>query len=283
MGDFLRFLACCGGMRGMTYNIRYDNPNDGDDCWENRKHDLVNMCKKQDLDILCVQEALSSQFLFLCENLSGFTGVGVGRDDGHTKGEYGPIFFNYNFEMLDKGTFWLSNEVHTPGSKFPSSRLPRICTWVKLREKSKENSIFFVFNTHLDHMSRLAKEQQSTVLLQQVQNIAGLYPSILTGDFNFTEDSQPYKIITGSFFEDTKVSAQRLINDHLKSFTEFYDPQNIGGSSPVPGIIHIDYILTSGFTAESWEQVTETTQIGRALSDHRPIVATVNNKYAKYI
>lgn len=44
--------------------------------------------------------------------------VGVGRDDGQTKGEYSPIFYDSDkFEQVDWDTIWLSPTPGRVGSK----------------------------------------------------------------------------------------------------------------------------------------------------------------------
>lgn len=41
--------------------------------------------------------------------LDGYKYVGVGRDDGKTKGEFSAIFYNtLKFDVLKEKTFWLS-------------------------------------------------------------------------------------------------------------------------------------------------------------------------------
>lgn len=172
-------------MKIITYNIRYDNPSDGIDRWQFRCDDLISLLEEQCANIICFQEVLWNQFEFLQQKLATFTAVGVGRDDGPSQGELGPIFFTKNFQCLASGTFWLSDTPHQAGSKLKSSSLPRICTWAKLEDKDVENSTFCVFNTHLDHASGDARRQQTQILLQQIRHIAGLYPSLLTWGFEW--------------------------------------------------------------------------------------------------
>lgn len=72
----------------MSFNIRYNNPDDGEFAWTNRKEKVVDMIQYYGPDILGLQEVLNDQVIFLHKNLPGYDWVGVGRDDGKTSGEY---------------------------------------------------------------------------------------------------------------------------------------------------------------------------------------------------
>ena len=73
-------------------------------------------------------------------------------------------------QLLDSGTFWLSDTPHVAGSSL-SGKYPRISTWAQLQQGSAKP--FFVFNTHIDHTSDAVRVQQVTVLLDRIQHIAG--------------------------------------------------------------------------------------------------------------
>jgi endonuclease/exonuclease/phosphatase family metal-dependent hydrolase len=51
----------------MSYNIRYDNPGDGDDQWANRKEAVVELIKYYQPSVLGLQEALHHQLAFMDE------------------------------------------------------------------------------------------------------------------------------------------------------------------------------------------------------------------------
>ena len=94
----------------MTYNIRYNNPNDNENWWENRKEEVVHMIKYYHPDIFGIQEGLNDQVNYLNNSLPNYSYTGVGRDDGKEKGEYTAIFYNSDkFELINSKTYWLSN------------------------------------------------------------------------------------------------------------------------------------------------------------------------------
>jgi endonuclease/exonuclease/phosphatase family metal-dependent hydrolase len=96
-------------LRVMSFNIRYGTASDGANRWEKRRDLLVETIRQFDPDLLGTQETLQFQADFLSAQFPGYTRVGIGRDDGHVKGEQVTIFFKTDrFEELATGHFWLS-------------------------------------------------------------------------------------------------------------------------------------------------------------------------------
>ncbi len=86
------FCQSSSALNVMTFNIRYDNPDDGENAWLYRKSYVAEMIKKNDVDILGIQEGLKQQVDYLAEKLSGYSYIGIGRDDGKEAGEYSAVF-----------------------------------------------------------------------------------------------------------------------------------------------------------------------------------------------
>ncbi|HTG55005.1 MAG TPA: endonuclease/exonuclease/phosphatase family protein, partial [Niabella sp.] len=135
-----------------SYNIRYDNHGDRDkgNGWLQRVAAITSIIQWEDIDVLGMQEVLSHQLNDMRTTLQEYSCFGVGRDDGKEKGEFAPIFFRKDkFALLDSGVFWLSETPDQP-SKGWDAALPRICTWVHLKERSTARDFWF-FNLHMDH------------------------------------------------------------------------------------------------------------------------------------
>ena len=64
-----------------TYNLRYNNPQDGINAWPNRVNLVKGLIQFHDWDIFGTQEVLYNQIQDL-EALSEYGWIGVGRDDG---------------------------------------------------------------------------------------------------------------------------------------------------------------------------------------------------------
>ncbi|SFH18838.1 endonuclease/exonuclease/phosphatase family protein [Pedobacter insulae] len=185
----------------ITYNIRYSNDTDGANVWEKRKENVKALVKFYDTDILCVQEALSDQFDYLLAG-TNFDVVGAGRDDGQRKGEFSAIYFNKDrFIKKDGGIFWLSATPDVP-SKGWDAALNRVCSWVKLYDKSNKKE-FLVFNTHYDHVGVQARIESAKLIKQKIQEIAPKLPVIFTGDLNVTPETEAIATIK-SFLTDAK-------------------------------------------------------------------------------
>ena len=75
----------------MSFNIRYGTANDGDNHWTLRREFLVDVVREADADLVGLQEALDGQIAELLKALPQYGVVGVGRDDGRTRGEYAAI------------------------------------------------------------------------------------------------------------------------------------------------------------------------------------------------
>jgi len=88
----------------MSFNIRYNNTDDGVNAWPNRKALVANTIRFHQADLVGLQEALQGQMENLSRELPEFKWVGVGRDDGKTKGEYAAIMSRRErFELLERG------------------------------------------------------------------------------------------------------------------------------------------------------------------------------------
>ena len=172
-----------------TWNVRYDNPTDGEHRWEMRRERLVALLRSWMPDVVGLQEPYRHQLDYLRQALPEREAVGVGRDDGAAAGEHCAIFYRRDrFRATDSGTFWLSEEPDTPGSKGWDARHARICTWVDLVEQSRAAS-FTVYNLHLDHESQAARENGVGLLLERIRQHPAPGPVIVLGDFNATPDN----------------------------------------------------------------------------------------------
>jgi len=196
--------------RLVSYNIRYDNPNDGDNTWANRSERVANLLRFHKANIFCLQEALLNQIEDLQAEFPEFEYYGVGRDDGKIKGEFCPVFYDAGrFEKTDYGTFWLSETPKKPGSTGWFATLPRITSWVKFRDKATGN-LFFVFNTHLDHASETARDKGSELIMQKITEICNGLPVILCGDFNAKPGTEPYNNVVNNGKQNIQMFDARM-------------------------------------------------------------------------
>ena len=200
------------GMIVMTFNIRYDNPRDGQFRWEKRKHTVKQVLHKEDPDIIGFQEVLDNQYWDLVQILSDYHSFGRGRDDGLTAGEYAPVFYRQDrFSILDSGVFWLSKQPNIPGSRSWGAACTRIVTWVKLIDNPNQDTLY-VFNTHFDHMSQEARIQSAILLDSAISHTTQSLPSIIMGDFNTTFTDSAYQVLARNFMLAAPLAMQGRIS-----------------------------------------------------------------------
>ncbi len=180
-----------------TYNIRLDTFMDEQDQWVNRKENVKALIVNSEWDVLGLQEAKQNQLDDLKE-LADYQFVGLGRSDDENN-EYNPIAFKpARFALIESGTFWLSITPDIPSQAFEwQADCPRICTWVRLKQKSNDKEFFF-FNTHFDHISEEARFQSALLIKKEIDNLAKNKPVFLTGDFNADEKERWYDVIAAS-------------------------------------------------------------------------------------
>lgn len=251
----------------MTYNIRYDNPGDGENQWNNRTGKVYDLIKKYDPDIIGVQEALYHQLEDISENLKHYEYFGAGRDDGKQKGEYSAVFIRKNrFKIVEQNTFWLSKTPEVPGSKDWDAAITRVVTWGKLEDK-KTKKTFMMINTHFDHIGKESRRQSASLLKDRAASLAKSLPVIITGDFNFTRDAAPYAVMMDP-------SGLRL-RDAAPADTPGTACGFAVGSKPCPAI---DYIFYSPQWTSSDYHVIQDNNGKFYPSDHLPVMATLSLK-----
>ena len=253
----------------LSYNIRYDNPNDGENQWKYRKERVANYIKEIRPDIIGMQEVLDPQLVFLDLSLTEFSFVGVGREDGKTKGEYSPILYNSNrLTLLQTDTFWLSETPKVISVGWDAA-LERICTYAQFKHKETGQK-FWVFNTHFDHIGELARIQSAKLIHQKIKMLnTNNFPVIITGDFNLTPDTAPIKIFQNAYVDVMQKTPTNANN--YGTFTGFDKLSN--------GEERIDYIFQKGLKTLKSTHIWLKTTSGGWASDHHPVQAIFSFNY----
>ncbi len=235
-----------------SFNIRYHNASDSvkGNGWKQRCPVICDLIRFNDFEIFGAQEVLNDQLLDMLAGLPGYDYVGVGRDDGKTKGEYAPVFYQKDkFEALESGNFWLSEITDRPNRGWDAA-LPRICTWVKF--KDRENGFeFYFFNLHMDHIGVEARKNSARLVLKKITEMCGDKPVILTGDFNVDQHSPNYAVLAGSDLLNDAYEAAKVRYALNGTFNNF-KPDMFTGS-------RIDHVFVSpGFGVERYGVLTDT-------------------------
>lgn len=262
----------------MSFNIRLGTGADGDNVWENRKETLIDVIKEDDPLLLGVQEALWFQMEYLDESLECYKWVGIGRDDGKEAGEVMAIFYKEDaLELLDSGTFWLSQTPEKPGRGWDAA-CNRTVTWTKFRCKKSDHEFVFC-NTHLDHVGTIARKKGAELLMERAWELTehGKLPLFVTGDFNVTKDSEAYATVTSGHGDIPGLVDANVVAKER----DIAQPYTFHGWGRVPaenGVV-IDYVFVNDkVDVEKFKINPVKHSDGRYASDHVSVVATLSFK-----
>ncbi|MFC1551891.1 endonuclease/exonuclease/phosphatase family protein [Candidatus Latescibacterota bacterium] len=264
-------------LRVMTFNIRYNTPNDGENAWPNRKDMAAGMILFHNADIVGIQEGLRGQVDDLAERLPGYGWIGIGRDDGKNAGEFMAVFYRRDrLELLDQSTFWLSETPEKPGIGWDAA-CNRVVTWGRFKDV-RTGEKFYHFNTHFDHRGQIARRESAKLLIEAISEIAGSEPLAVTGDFNARPGSEPIGIITQGMPGISGSAEKKLTDSGSVSLHGHHGPSGTWTgfkSAGSPGDEPIDYIfikngvrvLRHGTLSDSFD--------GRFPTDHMPVLAEI--------
>lgn len=251
----------------MSYNIRYDNVNDGVNKWDNRKNDVLGIIEKYQPEIFGLQEGLYHQLKYLDSCLTIYKFIGVGRENGKLKGEFSPIFYDTSkFSLIKTSTFWLSDHSETISVGWDAV-LERICTYGLFEHKSSKKQ-FWVFNTHFDHIGIKAREMSAKLILNKIKSLNknGL-PVVFMGDLNSEPNSKPIKIISEKLNDGITIS-KNPFNGPLETFTGF--------SINLKENKRIDYIFVKDLNVTYYSHIDDKMKNNNFISDHLPIFISVS-------
>lgn len=245
----------------ISYNIRCGvNPGqDGENNWEYRKQASINMINDEKPTIFGLQEALPPHLEYLEEHLPQYASYGIARDDGKSEGEYMTIYYlKDEVELLDCGTFWLSETPDTPSRGWDAA-CNRTCTWAKMRMK-RSGKEFAYLNTHLDHVGKVAQREGLALMMERAAKIVpdGM-PVFVTADFNC--------VTSDPIFEPIKA----VMKDARETAPQTDRRATFNGWKPNATAV-IDHIFYRGAEPKSFRVLCDKNYGAPYISDHYPVV-----------
>lgn len=251
----------------MSFNIRLDHVADSLNNWKYRKDVAAQMITYYAPDVVGMQEVLKNQLDDLKNRLPEYTVLGVGRADGKEKGEYCSLFYKTDrFDLVKSGNFGLSEMPDSIGIKGWDAVCERIVTWAVLKDKVSGKELA-AFNTHFDHIGKVARRESAVLLFAKIREIASDLPVVITGDFNGTVDSDPISVLMEGGMQNT-YSASDVVYGPAWSFHNF-------GRIPVEERQLIDFIFVNGQVVANKFRVIADKPDNVYLSDHAPILANL--------
>lgn len=268
--------------------------------WAERKQDLINQlyeCLQKLPTLIGLQELKHNQVRDLINGLNNKTQAdhedltntygapiqelnrkwqyyGVGRDNGHKKGEYAPIVYESDkWELLNGTTKWLSTTPDVPSKSWSAANI-RIVTITTFKNK-QTGVVINMLNTHYDHMSEQARGESSLLIMNYISQIPNNHETFLLGDFNSLSTDASYQTLIKDLL-DTRDSAMIKKSD-MKTYTGF-EPQDAHTV--------IDFIWCSKNNnkpdaktyVNSYDVMDTWTEQGFRYSDHRPVIVGLEVK-----
>lgn len=273
-----------------TYNIRNKNSSDSikGNVWQKRSQVICDLINFEQPQIFGAQEVLYEQLNDMLLLLDNYDYVGVGRDDGKTKGEYSAIFYKKDrLKKLDSGHFWLNETPNKPVKGWDAACV-RICTWAEFEDKTTKLRFYF-FTLHMDHVGVIARKESAKLIIKKIKEInTKALPVVVTGDFNVDQNNEIYSIFTNSgILKDSYTSAKQRFceNGTFNSFSSDLKTDGRIDHIFVSPIFEVNNyaVLTDGYWTEN-KQISDNIQgndapkeisfkqyTKRTPSDHYPV------------
>ena len=258
-------------IRFANYNMRVITSADtADRAFPEREPFILKRISDYDFDIIGAQEVNDAMKASLTEDLSAtYSVVGEGRR-ADRKGEGTPIFYKTaRFDLLDWGSFWLSETPDVPGSKNWDASVERIATWTKFLDKTTGKKFFYI-NTHFDHRGPISRTMAANILLEKARELHDGLPVFFTGDLNTSPSTEAIAIL----------SDNELVKDSYTSS----ETEPTGRKSPYYGFDFDrkdtdrgDFIFVpKDATVHSYACIDDDINDRQYSSDHCPVLAVVS-------
>lgn len=264
---FILVIGNAQSLKLMTYNIRLDVESDGENNWSHRKNFFSSQMQFYEPDIFGVQEAKPNQVIDIASALPQYSYIGIGRD-GIGQGESSNIYYKKKrFKVVQNSTFWLSE---TPDviSKGWDAAINRVCTYALFKDLETKK-MFWVFNTHLDHMGEMARTNGIKLILSKIATLnTQKYPVFFMGDFNSTPNEERIISLKKMMLDTRDISEEKPFGP-IGTFNGFKH------NEPVTDCI--DYIFiskNSTFKVKKFAVLSDSKDL-KYPSDHLPVFVEI--------
>jgi endonuclease/exonuclease/phosphatase family metal-dependent hydrolase len=251
-----------------TFNIRFENEEDGSNAWIHRRDLVTELIRKYDPAILGTQEGKIRQLEYIRNAVPEYLIHAPNRVSDSTA-QFPTLYVcRRDLDILEGDEFWLSKTPRSHRSKNWDSAFPRMLSYAKVQPKDAASAIW-VAVTHLDHVGVRARCEQAKIIARWVAGLSG--PLILMGDFNDHPGSDVHGLLTAP---DTglKDSWELLkLNENSDSFTYH-------GFDGVPRKTRMDWILVSSHFHVKCAGIVRDHRGGSYPSDHFPYMVDVEIK-----
>jgi endonuclease/exonuclease/phosphatase family metal-dependent hydrolase len=259
-------------VRGSFRDARKKN------AWRNRAALNVATIERYAPDVIGLQEAQRGNLTAYRKRLPRYAHIRGPRYGNAIPHDFNTILFDpERLKPLDSGGFWLS-ETPDEYSRSWETRVARSATWALFGVLGTD-LCFLHLNTHLDHVSALARQEGSKLIVSRVVEVSartGIYvPTIVTGDFNSRPGNRTHKTFTESGFADTYLAVG---NEEGANTFHAFRGALYRNAHPARGPQRIDWILLKDpkgrLRVKSHRIIHDADEnSGLYPSDHYPILA----------
>ena len=224
-------------LRVMSFNVRGARAADGLNEWRFRAALNVETIQRYHPDLIGFQEHQHGNFETYKSLLSGYEWqLGPGYSS-QSNPEHNACYWRpQRLKHLESGGFYLSKTPAVFSGDWNTACI-RCAAWSRF-ELPASRIQFIHLNTHLDHVSELARVEGSKIIVKELSHIAkDSTPVLITGDFNCEPGSDAYRVFTASGFVDTFLETGNRDGPEAATFHEFGGPACTDGG-------RIDWILT---------------------------------------
>lgn len=261
----------------MTFNLRKDSWTDFSNRWNYRKFMIADFIRQSGAAIIGVQELMPKMKNDICDSLKDYSIFGKGRSKKLFNEHSDILVRNDHLEVQYSQTIWLSKQPEKLGSRAFLAFFPRICTICEVLFKDTGKKVR-VFNAHFDHISGFARRVGIEMILKYMDDLQQKepMPMVLMGDFNVRPSD---KLIT--MLRDNRhkyknihlVDAYARVNGNARTLNTYH-----GFSGKQNGKMLLDYVFVTDDLDIVSSYVDYTNRDGKYLSDHYPIVTTLQFK-----
>jgi len=228
----------------MSFNVRGSSRDKGKaNAWENRADVNVETIERLAPDLIGFQESQKGNLETYRKRLAQYTQLPGPRYGNRAPYDFNAILFDPSrLALLDSGGFWLSETPERYSASW-RTRVVRSANWAHFRF-SETGLSFLHLNTHLDHVSRLARIEGSGLILRRLAELGGdgAPAVVVTGDFNSRPGTPVCRIFAGAGFVDTHLAAG---NEDTRDANTFHAFEGVRYREARPALSprRIDWIL----------------------------------------
>jgi endonuclease/exonuclease/phosphatase family metal-dependent hydrolase len=233
-------------VRIMSFNVRGSFRDRGTaNAWGNRATPNVATIVRCAPDLIGFQELQRGNLETYRKRLPRYAHVLGPRYSNRAPYSFNAIFFDPSrLTLLDSGGFWLSATPERYSASW-GSRGVRSVNWACFELPEADLSLLHL-NTHLDHVSRLARVEGARLILHKTAELLEHYgsetPVVVTGDFNCRPGTTAYRNLVEGGFVDTYLATG---NEDKKDANTFHAFKGTRYREARPGLgpRRIDWIL----------------------------------------